>query len=36
MKGGGKPALDPVVFTELRSMMRAVVTGGTATLINGW
>ncbi len=35
VKGGGKPALDPVVFTELRSMMRAVVTGGTATLING-
>lgn len=35
VKGGDRPALAPAVFTELRSMMRAVVTGGTADLING-
>ena len=33
--GGGKAAIAPEVITQLRSMMRAVVTGGTADLING-
>jgi cell division protein FtsI/penicillin-binding protein 2 len=32
---GPQPTLDPKVVEELRPMMRAVVTQGTATVIDG-